>query len=265
LEKGRVARAAASPVVVKLGGSIATDKSSPFTYRGEAVLRLAKEVALSGRRVVLVHGGGSFGHSAATKYGLSSRTTRSSTEGVSETRAAMYRLDLLVCSSLAEAGLKPYPFSPFDLLLKGSRPAAWITALLNAGLVPVTFGDVVRRGDGFTILSGDTIAYDLCRLLRPARCIFVLDADGVYDEKGALIPDLATGRIGHLKLDRSDDATGGIRLKLREASRIAALGVDAVFVSGRSPEEFAKALKMLSFHGTIVRKGVLRSVQERQG
>jgi isopentenyl phosphate kinase len=254
LDEGRVA-----PIVVKLGGSVVTDKSSPFTYRGEAVLRLAREMVLSGRRVVVVHGGGSFGHTAARKYGLSSRAPRRSAAGVGETRAAMYRLNLLVCSSLAEAGMNPYSFSPFDLLLKAGGPASWIRVLLNAGLAPVTFGDVVHDGSGFRILSGDTIAYELCRLLHPARCIFVLDAEGIYDEEGRLIAELATSRIGRLKLGRADDATGGIRLKLKEASRIAALGVETAFVSGKSSAEFAKALKMVSFHGTIVR--VRRSVQ----
>ena len=110
-------------VVVKLGGSVVTDKASPFTYRGNAVISLSKEMAASQLRLVVVHGGGSFGHPVAKQYGLSSRASSVwSAEGVSRTRAAMFRLNKLVCSSMSEAGLSPYPFAPFDLLMIGAEP-----------------------------------------------------------------------------------------------------------------------------------------------
>ena len=254
-------------VVVKLGGSVVTDKASPFTYRGEAVLSLSREMAASGLRLVVVHGGGSFGHPVAKEHGLSSRRSTGTAEGVSRTRDAMLRLNQLVCSSMREAGLSPYPFAPFDLLVKGeggrmrgaagrspSASARWVESLLDAGLQPVTFGDVVRdRGGGFRILSGDTIAYRLCRLLVPDRCVFALDAEGLYDEVRNVIPTVMSGAIGELRLGRSADATGGIRLKMREAARIAALGVPTALVSGNEPREFAKCLRGLGFHGTIVK------------
>jgi len=126
---------------------------------------------------------------------------------------------------------------------------------LDAGLTPVAFGDVIRDGEGFRILSGDTIAYQLCLLLNPDRCIFALDVDGVYDQSGAVIPVVEKRSIGRLRLDErpTEDATGGILFKLREASRIAALGVPTVFVSGNRPLEFAKTLRGLSFHGSTVK------------
>ncbi len=241
-------------IVVKLGGSIVTDKASPFTYRGETVVELAEQMARSGERLVVVHGGGSFGHPVAKKYGLSSHASSGSATGVSMTREAMFRLDQLVCASLTEGGLNPYPLSPFDLLTRAGRSGAlWIESLMDAGLVPVTFGDVVQERTGFRILSGDTIAYHLCKLLKPSRCIFVLDADGVYDEKGRVIPEIESDSIRKLRLARADDATGGIRLKLKEAARIADLGVETDLVSGHKPREFAKSLRGLRFHGTTVK------------
>ncbi len=241
-------------MVVKLGGSVVTDKSLPFKYRGETVLGLAREMARSKLKLVVVHGGGSFGHPVAKEYGLSSRTTAGSAAGVSRTREAMFRLNQLVSSSMNEAGMSPYPFSPFDLLIRAGRSARpWIASLLEAGLVPLTFGDVVPEGHGFRILSGDTIAYELCKLLSPNRCVFALDADGVYDDNREVIPVLTPDSIRGLKLGRATDATGGIVLKLREAARIAALGVPAAFVSGQRPNEFAKSLRGLRFRGTIVK------------
>src|SRR5712691_3679898 len=111
-------------------------------------------MARSNLNLLVVHGGGSFGHPVAKKYGLSSRTSACSAIGVSRTRDAMFRLNLLVCGSMNEAGMSPYPFAPFDLLTRAGRSARpWIASLLEAGLVPVTFGDVVPEERGFRILS----------------------------------------------------------------------------------------------------------------
>ncbi|MFN3762874.1 MAG: hypothetical protein ACK4WK_06715, partial [Anaerolineae bacterium] len=61
-------------VFLKLGGSLITDKSSPYTPRPEVIRRLAEEVreALEARpdlELVVGHGSGSFGHAAAAPYG----------------------------------------------------------------------------------------------------------------------------------------------------------------------------------------------------
>ena len=240
-------------MVVKLGGSVVTDKSTPFTYRRETVNGLMREVARSEFDVVIVHGGGSFGHPVARRYGLSTKVTNRGAKGVSRTREAMFRLNALVCSSMTAAGLNPYPFAPFNLLTWTKRLARrWISALLEAGLIPLTFGDVVPEGGGFKILSGDTIVFELCRLINPKRCIFALDAEGVYDEHRIVIPTLTIESIGRLKTGRPNDTTGGIGLKLREAARIAALGIPVSFVSGDRPIEFSKSLRGLRFHGTII-------------
>jgi isopentenyl phosphate kinase len=222
-------------------------------------------MAASKLRLVVVHGGGSFGHPVAREYGLSSRRTGGSAEGVTRTRDAMLRLNQLVCSSMSEAGLHPYPFAPFDMLMRegarrlhrSSAAQLWIESLLEAGMTPVAFGDVViMGGEGFRILSGDTIAYQLCSLLSPDRCVFAVDVDGVYDVRGNVIPvveadSVVRGTPVHGR--PAEDVTGGIQLKLKEAARIAALGVPTVIVSGNKPHEFAKTLRGLSFHGSRVK------------
>ncbi|HUK74804.1 MAG TPA: hypothetical protein VLU99_03350, partial [Nitrososphaerales archaeon] len=90
-----------TPVVVKLGGSVITDKKVAFSYREAAVRGLGSAMASSKVPVVLVHGGGSFGHTEARRHGLSSSRSSPSPEGVSETREAMFNLDAKVCASLS--------------------------------------------------------------------------------------------------------------------------------------------------------------------
>lgn len=237
--------------IVKLGGSVVTDKEVAFSYREKAVLALGKAMVASGLPIVVVHGGGSFGHTVAREYGLSSRKTSSSAAGVSETRDAMFALDAKVCASLSAAGMHPYPFSPFTLLDKEGGPS-FLERLLSGGATPVTFGDVVHDGKGFRILSGDTICVELAEMVGAARCVMAMDVDGVLDDKGAVIESL--GELSEVKLLHSrTDATGGISFKLAEALRMAASGTEVRLVSGLRPAEFLKALKAVRFKGTTVK------------
>lgn len=247
-------------VVVKLGGSVISDKSKAFSYREKVVRDLGRAIASSRQRVVLVHGGGSFGHPVAKKFGLSSRASARSPAGVGETRAAMFHLDSMVCASLAASGVHPYPFSPFSLLdSEGEGGRSFIERLLDAGATPVTFGDVVHDGRGFRVLSGDTICVELAEMLGSPLCVMALDVEGVLDAEGSVIKVLGEGTRAELKEPKTD-ATGGIAFKLREASRMASSGTEVRFVSGLKPAEFVKALKGVEFHGTSVRvpQGVSR-------
>jgi isopentenyl phosphate kinase len=244
--------------VVKLGGSVITDKRVAFSYREKAVRALGRRMASTGLPVVVVHGGGSFGHTVAKKYGLSSRRSARSPVGVSETRGAMLNLDAKVCASLSSAGMHPYPFSPFTLLdREGEGGSSFIERLLEAGMTPVTFGDVVHDGKGFRILSGDTMCVELSQMLGAARCVMAIDVDGLLDERGAVIKvlgDKGNARIPDFRLSaKGEDATGGMALKISEAIRMAASGTEVRLVSGLRPAEFCKALKGVSFHGTTVK------------
>jgi isopentenyl phosphate kinase len=237
--------------VVKLGGSVITEKGVARTYRAAVVKRLAKAIAAAGLQVVVVHGGGSFGHSVAKKFGLSSRKSVPSPKGVSETRRAMFELNMKVCASLSSAGLHPYTISPFYAMTRES--AVFMERLLLGGATPVTFGDVVHDGGGFRVLSGDTICAELSTLLKPARCVMAMDVDGALDSKGKVIPVLDDKSLRKLEFGRAADVTGGILFKLEEAVRMAYAGTEVDLVSGLRPAEFSKALSGLDFYGTRVR------------
>jgi isopentenyl phosphate kinase len=241
-----------APTVVKLGGSVVTDKKHAFSYREKQVRALGRAIASARLPVVVVHGGGSFGHTVARRYSLSSSKSSPSSEGVAETRATMFRLNAKVCASLSASGLRPYSFSPFTLLdREGEGGPSFIARLLQAGMTPVTFGDVVHDGKGFRILSGDTICVELAEMLGARRCVIAMDVDGVLDEKGKVVGTL--GDRDEARLPGGTDATGGIALKVGEALRMAASGTEVRLVSGLRPPEFLKALRGESFVGTLVR------------
>jgi isopentenyl phosphate kinase len=242
--------------LLKLGGSVITDKSTPFSFRAETVAAIGREVHSAGVKTIVVHGGGSFGHTLAKKFGLSSSSFSEDPVGVSETRAAMFELDRLVCKSLAESKVSPYPFSPFDLLTRTSAPSArrWLAGLLGRGMTPVTFGDVTLHPSGFRVLSGDTIMFELSRVIRPARAVFALDVDGVLRPGGnEIISRLSPRSAEELQLGGATDVTGGMELKLRVAARMARAGVEVRFVSGFRRHEVSKAIKGEDFYGTVLR------------
>ncbi len=203
-----------------------------------------------------MHGGGSFGHVVAKQHGISSDPAAVSANGVSKTRGAMYDLNNLVCKTMMEFKLSPYPFSPFDAVTRaGKAPVTqWLRGLLKAGLTPVTFGDVALASDGFRVLSGDLMVQELARMLQSERCVFALDVDGVYEEyTRVIIPELSPSKIRKMQVPKGEDATGGMWLKLGVAARLAALGSKVCFVSGYRRNEFSKAMKGLEFYGTVVR------------
>jgi len=242
--------------VTKLGGSVITDKSKAFSYRPDVVSALSEEIASSDRKVVVVHGGGSFGHVVAKQHGISSDASEAPAVGVAQTRGAMYELDRMVCKTMMEYRLNPYPFSPFDAVSRGGKVPVgnWLKGLLKEGLTPVTFGDVMLTPAGFKVISGDAIVQELSKILAPERAVFALDVDGVYEgNTRVIIPELTPSKVRRMEVSSGDDATGGMKMKLDAAARIAAGGTKVCFVSGYRRNEFSKALRGLEFYGTVVR------------
>ena len=48
--------------IVKLGGSVITDKTKKTFFKQETMDRLAVEIKKANKKLILVHGAGSFGH-----------------------------------------------------------------------------------------------------------------------------------------------------------------------------------------------------------
>ena len=104
-------------VLIKLGGSLITDKAAPDSARPEMLRRLAQEIADASagmpERIVLGHGAGSFGHVAAARHGLGhGPIDPGRLHGVSATQERTARLHLMVVESLLTAGAAPFSLAP---------------------------------------------------------------------------------------------------------------------------------------------------------
>ena len=212
--------------MLKLGGSVITDKSGHGKFRKPATKRLTGELAKVQVPCVLFHGAGSFGHPEAAKHALGRRQAK--TEGVAEVLARAGALHAHVVEVAAAAGLKPLSF-PIHLsaVSEGGRlhdlPVERIHRALEDGFTPVLGGTLVRDDEwGWRVASADEQMAELAHDLDPRLAVFCTDVDGVYGDGGVMavcgpehLDDLAV--LGA----QGDDVTGRMNGKLERAFQIA--------------------------------------------
>ncbi|GBC69982.1 Acetylglutamate kinase [archaeon HR01] len=243
-------------VVLKLGGSVITDKSTPLSFRGEVMARIGREIARCWPTpLVVVHGGGSYGHPIAKEYSLDTgfREQRQ-LEGFVKTIQSMRMLNKLVTESLIEVGIGALGM-PASLLFITNRDQIETAHLdiifssLDLGVIPVTCGDAVfDRSKRFTILSGDSIAVYLAKTLKARRLVFAVDVDGVYHidrqtGRRTLLESLTYRRHETLLYRDVEDVTGGMFEKVETAFEASRAGVEVVLVNGLVEGRVEEAVK----------------------
>jgi isopentenyl phosphate kinase len=254
-------------VVLKLGGSVITRKREVERSRPKVLARLAEEIASTNdRRLVVLHGAGSFGHPGAKKFGLARAPLPAESAGARARGAAIVatevrRLHLLVLRALVRAGTAPtsVPIATHARNREGrlvAFDAAPFSDALSRGLLPVSFGDVVPDERwGASILSADTIAEQLALALRPERVVFVSDVPGVLTGpvggRRTVIPELSEESVVALRpAAGAADVTGGIRGKAEAMLRIARAGSDAGLISGLTDGALSRALRGEMVYGS---------------
>jgi len=208
--------------VVKLGGSVVTDKDEPETVDEAGLATVADAIATDGDPddLVLVHGGGSFGHPTAAERDVGSDSATRDAVAVAEIHAAMTRLSDAVCEALRTRDVPAVPIRPLSMAVRGgdAGPTVDATALrqLRAeGFVPVAHGDVVaHRGRGASIASGDEMCVALGRALGAER-IGMCATTPVRDADGEVVPRIAAGdAVAALGDSDATDVTGGMARKV---------------------------------------------------
>ena len=260
--------------LVKLGGSLLTDKRGDESLREATLDRVAAELAEAaqspGRRLVLGHGGGSFGHTAAARYGLNAGAlSDQGWFGVGVTQAAVRRLHQAVLDALLRHGARPFSLAPASCLVadagRGDRfDGAVFDALLDGPLLPVVFGDVVvDRSWGASIASTESIFLALARAAhqrgRPVRRAYWFgETDGVYGAGGEILPVIGRADAAEALADTGQaagsDVTGGMRHRVEFAQRLADLGVSSWIGNGTVEGRVAAALAGRDVPGTWVRR-----------
>ncbi|MEO9365474.1 MULTISPECIES: isopentenyl phosphate kinase [Candidatus Nitrosocaldus] len=249
--------------LIKLGGSIVTFKDKPLAFNApalEGVSRILKRIS-DEVQIIVVHGGGSFGHYYSVIYDMHSKPAEYSKEGVSRVRCSMVDLNNRIVNVMLEQGLRPYTIHPSSFIGEGKVPISSrveeLYDISKDGLIPVTHGDVMHYQDNlYYILSGDEIMSILAEHLgeRVSVVLFTLAVDGVYKDMQSreLIRELRYASDASMD-DVSMDVTGGMRRKVREGFKIASLGIDVWFVNGMHPERVEDVLRGKDTIGTVIR------------
>lgn len=244
-------------ILIKLGGSIITNKDRPLSPRTTTVQKIAQHLKKIKEPIVIVHGGGSFGHYWSVKYDMHTKPAKYDLHGVSIVKNSMVELNKIILDCLAKARLNPYCLPPTDFMF-GNKPIPTkikeVKKIAESGLIPVTFGDALWYGNKKSyILSGDRIMSIFAKVLRPRLSVFVLNVDGLYSDLKTkdLIYEMKGNDVSINDIPM--DVTGGMKRKVQEATIISKMKLNVFFVNGNRPERIVNAVQKAKFEGTLFR------------
>lgn len=246
-------------ILIKLGGSVITFKEKPLAANFEAIRSISYALASVKIPIILIHGGGSFGHYWSVKYNMHSKPDQYDSHGISIVHESMIALNQIIVNYMIKVGMNPYMILP-SVFTSGRKPIAKkikeLKSIVESSVIPITFGDIVYiENKMYSILSGDALMSILSKILRPSKVIFTLNVDGIYKDMGKreIIKELKNNNNSINFSKVIQDVTGGMRRKVTEALKISDIGIDVLMVNGLKPERIINAITGTDFEGTLVK------------
>ena len=244
-------------LLIKLGGSIITNKEKALSPRRKTIDNVIRSLKKINEPMVVVHGGGSFGHYWSVKFDMHTKPAKYDLRGISTVKNSMVELNKIILQSFLNNKLNPYSLPPTDFV-SGNKPILKkikeIKKIAQSNLIPITYGDALWYGNKKSyILSGDVIMTMIAKVLRPRLSVFVLNVDGLYSDikMKKLIYEIKDEQPSFS--NPTTDVTGGMKRKVQEASKISKNGLKVFFVNGNKPERIINAVKRNKFEGTLFR------------
>lgn len=251
-------------VLVKLGGSVITDKSKPFTARIGVIQNLAKKIKNFKNKnmdLIIGHGSGSFAHIPAAKYAIAEGVTLQDVGlhlnrkiwGLSLTADAAIQINRIVISEMLKLKIKCLSFAPLSFNYGNKILVDHIQKALDLGIIPVIYGDVImNKKQGFEIYSGektlDILATKLSKNYKRIKIIYYTDTNGVFDNKGKTIPHITPKNFKNIKKflqgSGNTDVTGGMIHKVEESLKLVQkLDAEVYIMNGLSRGKYTKICK----------------------
>lgn len=249
--------------VLKIGGSILTDRRTYCVVDPASLRRVAE--ALAGwlpeapRPVVLILGGGSFGHNVVVEHGLAFDGRHRHPAETFELTARLFELKTAMARELAACGVAAMPLQ--EAVLFGRRPDGGLRVAQRAVLercfegdwLPlVTGGLVPDRGRSFVPVSSDRLVLPLAEAFPVRRYVALTDRPGLCDptaEGWPLVERVRMERCAEilelLRPSQKIDVTRGMEGKLEAILELAAAGVGSVIGDGRGLD----AAKLAGYFG----------------
>jgi len=261
-------------VLIKLGGSVITDKSKALTPRMDVIKRLGREILqaqkISKTKILLAHGQGSYAHIPASKYKTQlGNIEKNSIKGFSIVADMATWPNRILIKEFVELGIPAVSFSPLSFVYSNNQKpknilTSQIKKALEIGIIPVIYGDVIMdsRMD-FCIYSGektlDLLALRLSKEYKIEKIVMVGDTDGVYNADGKTIKKISRQNLSSITSvlggSKSTDVTGGMLHKVEEALILAhKTGIKTQIISGNRAGNLKKALLKEKVVGTVIEK-----------
>ena len=266
-------------ILLKLGGSLITDKTKPYTTNLQVIKRLVREIreAREEKDISLVvgHGGGSFPHVSAKKYQTHKGIiNKDSYKGIAKVQNDASKLNRIIVDELINAGenAMSIQISACSIAENGKIKEMFIEPiklLLNYNMIPVPYGDVgldLKRG--CCILSTEEVLDYIAKTLhgtefKPDKIVVCGIVDGIFtadplkNPEAKLIPEITTKNVGevgnYLAGSSGIDVTGGMVHKVEKLLEIAKLGIESQIINGLVEGNLKKALKGEKVKGTVIR------------
>ena len=263
----------AKPVILKIGGSAITDKTGELAAKTEVINRLAEEIKRAGLdNLIIVHGGGSFGHPTAAKYGIKDGYKEDPTQklGFAETHHVMTVLNGLIMDALIWHEIPAVSVAPSSCIITDNGKIkcfdeAVFKAMVQMAFTPVLYGDVVfDQKLGFTVLSGDQLVAYLAIKYGAEKIVLGVDTDGLFDCDPKTNPNAKPYK--HLTLSElkqiqpkfgkavGTDVTGGMAGKIAELIPAIEAGVRVTITGATKGLSIFRALTDQSVLGTEIEK-----------
>ncbi len=262
-------------ILIKLGGSVITNKKLVKTPRREMILRLSKEIFSARKQIgnntllIIATGGGSYSHPVAAKYEVQKGFINSrSLEGFVLTADAEVQINQIVMQYLLMAHIPAISFGPrsFALGEKAKIKSVFTESIreaLNKGVVPVVYGDMLVDGSrGCMAFSGEQVMALIAKSLRRSfgkiAIINCSRTDGVYDDKGKTIPFIDRNNFNAVKdfITGSDgvDVTGGMIHKVKESLSLAEkYKISTLIINGNTKDNLLKAILGKEIKSTLIK------------
>jgi len=222
--------------LVKLGGSLITDKNVEKSFKRDVVKRLADEIAMARTsnpelKLIIGHGSGSFGHFAAKRANtINGVRTFAEWHAFANVSNVAAELNYLVCDCLQSSGLPVWHIQPSASLVSDngevtSMSITSIEAALSNSLIPIVYGDVsIDSSIGGTIISTEKLFFYLCNVLSVSRVFLLGEVSGVYDGSGVLVTSVThvnyASLFSALGGSGGTDVTGGMETKVEDMLKV---------------------------------------------
>lgn len=257
-------------LLVKLGGSVITHKNRPFSPNLESLHDIARVLAdywteNRTKNIIVIHGGGSFAHVAASRYTAGSALPSKDKMRISLITWAARKINDRVIESLIDYNLPVFPLQTSSIIAaNGGRlrlDETIIKTTIKNGWIPVLYGDVIMGESEAQIASGERVIELLCKTLEVERIIVCTNTNGVL--RNIEDPDMGTvesinptnirAMVRKLQASSGIDVTGGMKEKVRILYRIAVrMGIRSQIINGTNPVTLYDCLRGRKAAGTRI-------------